>query len=57
MCEHVSITLSMAECADIYLKQQSVEYAKILNVSDALYGIKSLKKLLSNYLDTVKHIR
>ena len=42
MCEHVSITLSMAEYADIYRKQQSVEYAKILNVSDALYGIKSL---------------
>ena len=34
MREYVSIALNMIEYADIYLKKQSFEYARILNVSD-----------------------
>ena len=46
----------------IYLKKQSAEYARILNVSDAVHSIRSLYKLLSSYRDrrfqnTVKHFR
>ena len=33
----------MIEYVDVYLKKQSAEYARIiLNVSDAVYGIRSL---------------
>ena len=52
----------MIEYADVYLKKQSAEYARIiLNVSDAVHSIRSLI-LLSSYQDrriqnTVKHFR
>ena len=37
------ITLNMIEYADVYLKKQSAEYARIiLNVSDAVHSIRSL---------------
>ena len=39
--------LNMIEYAGIYLKKQSAEYARILNVSDAVNNIRSLYKLLS----------
>ena len=42
MREYASIMLNMIEYAGIYLKKQSVEYAKILNVSDAVHSIRSL---------------
>ena len=62
MREYVSITLKMIEYAGIYLKKQSVEYARIRNVSDAVHSIRSQYKLLSSYRDrriqnTVKHLR
>ena len=42
----------MIEYASIYLKRQSVEYARIiLNVSDAVHSIRSLYKLLNSYRD------
>ena len=49
----------MIEYAGIYL---NAEYARILDVSDAVNSIRSLYKLLSSYRDkriqnTVKHIR
>ena len=52
----------MIEYASIYLKKQSAEYARILNVFDAVHSIRSLYKLLSSYQDrrvqnTVKHLR
>ena len=52
----------MIEHADIYLKKQGAEYARILDVSDAVHSIRSLYKLLSSYRDrriqnTVKHLR
>ena len=36
MRENVSITLNMIEYAGIYLKKQSAQYARILNVSDTV---------------------
>ena len=53
----------MIEYADLYLKKQSAEYARIiLNVSDAVHSIGSLYNLLSRYRDihiqsTVKYFR
>ena len=41
----------MIKYAGIYLKKQSAEYARILNVSDAVHSIRSLYKLLSSYRD------
>ena len=41
------------ECAHIYLKKRSAEYALILNVSDSVHSIRSLYKLLSSYQDRV----
>ena len=41
----------MIEYAGIYLTKQSAEYARILNVSDAVHSIRSLYKLLSSYRD------
>ena len=38
--------LNMVGCGYIYLKKQSSEYARILNVSDAVRSRKSLYKLL-----------
>ena len=42
MREYALITLNIIEYAGIYLKKQSAEYARILNVSDAVYSIRSL---------------
>ena len=62
MGEYALITLNVIEYADVYLKKQSAEYARIiLNVSDAVHSIRSLI-LLSSYQDrrnqnTVKHFR
>ena len=50
MCKYASITLNMIEYACLYLKKQHAEYARILNVSDAVHSI-SLYKLLSSYQD------
>ena len=41
----------MIEYAGIYLKKQSAEYARILNVFDVVHSIRSLYKLLSSYRD------
>ena len=49
MREYASKTLNMIKYAGIYLIQQSAEYARILNVSDAVHSIRSLYKLLSSY--------
>ena len=55
-------TLNMIEYADVYLKKQSAEYARIiLNVSDAVNSIRS-QNSLSSYRDgriqnIVKHLR
>ena len=56
------MTLNVTEYVGIYLKKQSAEYARILNVSDAVHSIRSVYKLLSSYRDrriqnTVKHLR
>ena len=62
MSGYALITLNMIEYADVYLKKQSAEYARIiLNVSDEVHSIRSLI-LLSSYQDrriqnTVKHFR
>ena len=46
------LTLNMIGYAGIYLKKQSVEYARIiLNVSDAVHSKRSLYNLLSSYRD------
>ena len=43
MSEYPLIMLNMIEYADVYLKKQSTEYARIiLNVSDAVHSIRSL---------------
>ena len=62
MCEYALIKLNMIGHTNIYLKKQGAEYARILNVSDAVHSIRSLYKLLSSYRDkdiqdTVKHLR
>ena len=44
MREYASTTLNVIEYAGIYLKKQRAEYARILNVSDAVYSIRSLYK-------------
>ena len=61
MCEYASITLNMIEYATIYLKEQSAECARILNVSDAVHKVTiqitvqlSRQRLVQN---TVKHSR
>ena len=41
--------LNMIECTDIYLKKQSAEHARILDVPDAVYSITSLYELLYSY--------
>ena len=49
MREYALITLNIIEYIGIYLKKQSADYARILNVSDAVHSIRSLYKLLSRY--------
>ena len=39
----------MTEYAGMNLKKQSPEYARILNVSDAVHSIRSLYKLQNSY--------
>ena len=51
MREYTSITLNMIEYAGIYVKKQSAEYGRILNVSDPVHIIRSLHKLPSIYRD------
>ena len=55
-CEYARVTqgtehamLNMIEYVGIYLKKQSPEYARILNVSDVVHSIRVLYKLLFNY--------
>ena len=43
--------LNMLEYACIYLNKQSSQYARILNVFDAVHRIKSLYKKVSGYWD------
>ena len=62
MREYALTTLNMIGYFSIYLKKQSAEYVRILNVSDIVHSISSLYKLLSSYQDrhiqnTVKHLR
>ena len=62
MRAYTLITLNMIEYSSLYLKKQSAEYARILDVSDAVHSIKLLYKLLSSYRDkriqnTDKHSR
>ena len=47
------LTLNMIAYAGIYQKKQSAEYARILNVSDAVHSIRS-QRCIQN---TVKHLR
>ena len=51
MREYALITLNTIEYAGIYLKSQSAEYDRILNVSNAVHIIRSLYKLRSSYPD------
>ena len=52
MSEYPLTTLNMIEYAGINLKKkQDSEYARILNVSDAVHSIRPLHKLLSSYRD------
>ena len=66
MREYASASLNIIEYAGLYLKKQkqsktkqknmnktkqSAEYARILNVSDAVHSIWPLCKLLSSYRD------
>ena len=41
MLEYASITQTMIKYAGIYLKKESAENARILNVSDAVYSVRS----------------
>ena len=49
MREYALLTLNMIKYADIDLKNQSAEYARILDVSDAVHNIRSQYKLLSSH--------
>ena len=49
MHEYASVTLSILEYAEIYLKEQGAKYARILYVFDAVHSLKSLYKLLNSY--------
>ena len=51
MREYALITLNTIEYAGIYLKNQSAEYARVLNVSNAVHSIRSLYKLRNSYRD------
>ena len=59
MSEYALITLNMTEYVDIYLKKQSVEYARIvLKVSDAghftIYGAVTEAETYSEHCQTFK---
>ena len=49
MLECALLTLNIIEYASIYLKKQIAQYARILNVSNAVHSIRSLHKLLTSY--------
>ena len=56
MLECALLTLNIIEYASIYLivpvympPKQIAQYARILNVSDAVHSIRSLHKLLTSY--------
>ena len=49
MREYASIALNKIEYVSLYLKRQSTEYARILNMSDAVHSRRLLYKLLSSY--------
>ena len=62
MREYGLIMLNMIGYACIYLNKQSDEYARILNVFEAVHCIKTLYILLSSYQNrriqnTVKYLR
>ena len=62
MCDYASIALNMIEYAGTYLKKQSTEYTRILNMSDAIHNKRSLYRSLNSYRErriqnTVKHLR
>ena len=42
MCEYALIILNMLEHSRIYLNKQSSEYARILNVPDAVHNMENL---------------
>ena len=44
--------LNMSEYTGIYLKKQSAEYVRILNVADAVHNIRVLYKLLWAVVET-----
>ena len=50
MSEYALIRLNMVEYATIYLKKQSAEYARILNVSHAVHSTRSLYKLIQRHI-------
>ena len=49
MRECALIVLSLIEYANIHLKNHSAEFARILNVADAVHSKRLLYKLLSSY--------
>ena len=49
MLECALLTLNIIEYVSIYLKKQIAQYARILNVSNAVHSIRSLHKLLTSY--------
>ena len=60
--EYALIMLNMLEYLCIYLKKQSSECVRILNVSSAIHSMRSMFKLLSSNWDrhiqyTVKYLR
>ena len=51
MHPHTSVTTNIIKYAGIYQEKLSTEYARFLDISDAVHSIKSLYKLLSDCRD------
>ena len=51
MYEYALITMNMIEYTDIYLKNYSAAYVRILNLADEVRSISSKHKLMSSYRD------
>ena len=51
MYEYALITMNMIEYTDIYLKNYSAAYVRILNLADEVHSISSKYKLMSSYRD------
>ena len=51
MYEYALITMNMIEYTDIYLKNYSAAYVRILNLADEVRSISSKYKLMSSYRD------